>query len=57
VEFVPFSGGKPSGAHERFAVGSDGDTSLRASGVAFGPDGSLYISGENSGTIWKVMAQ
>jgi len=57
VEFVPFSGGKPSGTHERFAVGSDGNTSLRAAGVAFGPDGSLYISGENSGTIWKVMAQ
>lgn len=57
VEFVPFSGGKPTGSHEEFAFGSDGDTSLRASGVAFGPDGSLYISGENSGTIWKVMAQ
>ncbi len=56
VEFLPFSGNKATGTHEKFAVGSDGDTSLRASGVAFGPDGSLYISGENSGTIWKVMA-
>lgn len=56
VEFVPFSNGRPTGAHEQFAIGSGGVTSLRASGVAFGPDGSLYIAGENSGTIWRVMA-
>lgn len=57
VEFVPFRDGRPVGTHERFAVSADGDTGLRATGVAFGPDGSLYISGENSGTIWRVMAQ
>ena len=56
VEFVPFAGNRPTGTHERFAVGSAGETSLRASGVAVGPEGSLYISGENSGTIWRVMA-
>jgi glucose/arabinose dehydrogenase len=56
VEFVPFSGNRPAGTHERFATGSAGETSLRASGVAIGPDGSLYISGETSGTIWRVMA-
>jgi glucose/arabinose dehydrogenase len=57
VEFVPFAGGTPRGPHERFAVGSEGETSLRAAGLAFGPDGSLYITGENSGTVWRVMAQ
>jgi glucose/arabinose dehydrogenase len=56
VEFVPFASGKPSGTHEVFATGQDGPTSLRASGVAVGPDGSLYIAGENTGTIWRVMA-
>jgi glucose/arabinose dehydrogenase len=56
VEFVPFTGDRPAGPHERFAIGSGGETSLRAAGVAVGPDGSLYISGENSGTIWRVMA-
>lgn len=56
VEFVPFRGGVPTGAHERFAVSSQGETGLRATGVAVGPDGSLYISGENTGTVWRVMA-
>lgn len=57
VEFVPFKDGRPVGTHERFALSSTDETGLRATGVAFGPDGSLYISGENSGTVWRVMAQ
>ncbi|HSB55576.1 MAG TPA: PQQ-dependent sugar dehydrogenase [Gemmatimonadales bacterium] len=57
VEFVPFRDGRPTGTHSRFAASASGETGLRATGVAFGPDGSLYISGENSGTIWRVMAQ
>lgn len=56
VEFVPFTQNHPTGTHERFAYGSAGETSLRATGLAVGPDGSLYISGESSGTIWRVMA-
>jgi glucose/arabinose dehydrogenase len=57
VEFVPFRDGRPAGSHTLFAVSSADETGLRATGVAFGPEGSLYISGENSGTIWRVMAQ
>jgi glucose/arabinose dehydrogenase len=57
VVFAPFAGGKPTGQYETFATSSEGPTSLRASGVAVGPDGSLYIAGENTGTIWRVMAQ
>jgi glucose/arabinose dehydrogenase len=57
IEFVPFAGHHPVGTHEVFATGQGGVTSLRASGVAVGPEGSLYIAGENSGTIWRVMAR
>jgi len=57
VSFVPFQNGVPTGQYETFATGQGGATSLRASGVAVGPDGSLYIAGENSGTVWRVMAQ
>jgi glucose/arabinose dehydrogenase len=55
VAFVPFEGGAPAGGYETFATGSAGPTSLRATGVAMGPDGSLYISDEPGGRIWRVM--
>jgi glucose/arabinose dehydrogenase len=28
---------------------------MRAVGVAVGKDGALYISADNSGTIWRVV--
>ena len=54
VVFVPFSGGKPSGDYSTFATSKEGPTSLRASGLAVGPDGSLYISADANEKIWKV---
>jgi glucose/arabinose dehydrogenase len=54
VVFVPFTGGRPSGEYSTFATETGGPTSLRASGVAVGPDGSLYISADQNGKIWKV---
>ena len=58
VAFVPFApNGRPSGGYETFATSQKGETGLRASGVAVGPDGSLYIADEASGTVWRVMAQ
>ncbi len=58
VVFAPFgTDGRPTGQYETFATGSAGPTSLRASGVAVGPDGSVYIANENSGTIYRVLAQ
>jgi glucose/arabinose dehydrogenase len=54
VVFVPFTGGRPSGEYSTFATDKDGPTSLRASGVAVGPDGSLYISADQNGKIWKI---
>jgi glucose/arabinose dehydrogenase len=55
VVFAPFSDGKATGEYETFATGRGGATDLRASGVAVGTDGSLYISADKNGKIWKVM--
>jgi mono/diheme cytochrome c family protein len=63
VVFVPFSGGFPSGDWEVFADGftgkdvlmNPGDAEHRPTGLAVGPDGSLYISDSRSGTIWRVV--
>ncbi len=54
VVFVPFANGRPSGEYSTFATDKGGPTSLRASGVAVAPDGSLYISADQNGKIWKV---
>jgi glucose/arabinose dehydrogenase len=63
VTFVPFSGDKPSGKHEVFADGFAGKTPLmnpgqanaRPCGLAIGPDGSLYITDDTKGKIWRVI--
>ncbi len=55
VVFAPVAGGKPTGQYETFAVSKKGPTDLRASGLAVGPDGSLYISADQNGEIWKVV--
>jgi glucose/arabinose dehydrogenase len=54
VVFVPFANGRPSGPYSTFATGKGGPTELRASGVAVGKDGSLYISADQNEKIWKV---
>jgi glucose/arabinose dehydrogenase len=57
VVFVPFgANGLPSGGYETFASGQKGPTTLRTAGVAVGPDGSLYIGDEATGSVWRVMA-
>ncbi len=57
ISFLPMTAGRPAGAPITFATGQEGPTSLRASGVAMGPDGSLYIGSARNGTVWKVMAR
>ena len=65
LTFQPFSGGKPSGAHEVFASGfpgkaplmNPGDAAARPDGVAEGPDGSLYIADSEKGKLWRVIYQ
>ena len=62
VAFVPFEGKFPSGDYEIFADGFKGTDVLlspaaaryRPTGVAVGPDGSLYVSEDMRGRIWKI---
>ena len=62
VAFVPFEGKLPSAGWEIFADGFAGvdevisprDAVYRPTGVAVGPDGSLYISDSREGRIWQV---
>ncbi|MFW6080065.1 MAG: PQQ-dependent sugar dehydrogenase [Gemmatimonadota bacterium] len=61
VSFVPFRNGAPSGEYETFAdgftdgeVASAGDAEHRPTGLAVGPDGSLYITDDAGGRIWRV---
>ena len=42
VVFVPFANRRPSGEYSTFATAKAGPTGLRASGLAVGPDGSIY---------------
>ncbi|MEO8415498.1 MAG: PQQ-dependent sugar dehydrogenase [Ginsengibacter sp.] len=62
VAFVPFKDGKPSGDWEIFAdnfAGEDlknptGPIQYRPTGLAQGPDGSLYVSDDLKGTIFRI---
>jgi glucose/arabinose dehydrogenase len=55
VVWQPLAGGRPAGPFTTVATGSAGETSLRPSGLAIGPDGSLYITADASGTVWRVV--
>ncbi len=62
VAFVPFKDGKPSGDWEIFADNFAGGAARVASGralhrpcgLAQGPDGSIYVTDDSQGTIWKI---
>jgi glucose/arabinose dehydrogenase len=53
VAFAPFSDGKPTGSYRTFAALPNNQ--MRPVGVAVGKDGALFISADNSGTIWRVV--
>ena len=63
VVFVPFDNGKPTGKWEVFADGFAGakdiasprDAKHRPCGLAQGPDGSLYVSDDVKGNIYRIM--
>lgn len=63
VAFVPFKDGKPAGKWEIFADGfagpapvkSPGQAQHRPCGLAQGPDGSLYVSDDAKGTIYRIV--
>jgi len=63
VAFVPFQNGKPTGKWEIFADGFAGTKDIisprnaqhRPCGLAQGPDGSLYVSDDEKGTIYRIL--
>jgi glucose/arabinose dehydrogenase len=63
VLFQPLNGQRATAAFEVFADGFNGDeplagvgdAELRPTGIAQGPDGSLYISDSLQGRIWRVL--
>jgi len=63
VAFVPFVNGLPSGDMEIFADGFSGvkvvdgnnEALHRPTGLAQGPDGSIYVSDSMEGRIWRIM--
>lgn len=57
VVFVPFADGRPTGEYSTFATMAGQPTGLRPTGVAVGPDGSLFIGSDKSQSIWRVMVQ
>ena len=65
VGFVPFKNGKPSGPWEIFAdnfAGTDlvkptGPVQHRPCGLAQGPDGSLYVTDDLNGTLFRISYQ
>jgi glucose/arabinose dehydrogenase len=67
IAFVPMGeDGLPSGEFERFAdefagsgdeIENPGDAEFRPTGLAIGPDGSLYITDDQKGRIWRVFYQ
>jgi mono/diheme cytochrome c family protein len=64
VAFVPFDEkGMPRGTYEVFASGFPGreeftsprDARFRPTGLAVGPDGSLYVSDSEKGRVWRII--
>jgi glucose/arabinose dehydrogenase len=63
VHFVPFGGALPSGTSKVFADGFIGagaatlpaDADHRPVGLAEGPDGSLYVTDDRGGRIWRIL--
>ncbi|MGH7545613.1 MAG: PQQ-dependent sugar dehydrogenase [Gemmatimonadota bacterium] len=60
VVFVPFANGRPAGEYETFADGFAGDqkdpreAEHRPTGLAVGPDGSLYVSDDRGGRLYRI---
>jgi glucose/arabinose dehydrogenase len=62
ITFVPFANGKP-GKYEVFADGfaaktnftDPNDAAARPGGLAVGPDGSLYVTEDVKGRVWRIM--
>jgi glucose/arabinose dehydrogenase len=54
VVFIPFANGQPTGEWSTFAIDAESPTGLRASGVAVGPDGAVYVASDQAGKVWRI---
>lgn len=62
IGFVPFENGEPTGEYEVFADGfaevdpivNVRDAVYRPMGIAFGPDGTMYVGDTEKGRIWSI---
>jgi glucose/arabinose dehydrogenase len=62
IRFVPFKGELPSGADKVFASGFAGPNPVQGNaqavhrpvGIAQGPDGSLFVTDDAKGRIWRI---
>lgn len=62
VVFLPFENGMPTGEIEEFATGFAGkeevkapnEAQFRPTGLAQGPDGSLFVSDSGKGRVWRI---
>ncbi len=63
VAFVPIKNGQPTGKWEIFANGFAGvekvensrDVKYRPCGLAMGTDGSLFVTDDNKGNVWRII--
>jgi glucose/arabinose dehydrogenase len=55
VVFIPFRDGKPTGEWRDFVLPAGAHDSIRPTGLAVGPDGSLYLGADQQSKIWRVM--
>lgn len=53
VVFAPFGGGKPAGTYRTFATRQS--ERFRPVGLAVGKDGALFVSDDDSDTIWRIV--
>jgi glucose/arabinose dehydrogenase len=60
VVFQPMANGKPSGPYQVFADGFAGPrkepglAAHRPTGLAVGPEGALYVTDDQAGTVWRI---
>jgi glucose/arabinose dehydrogenase len=54
VVFIPFESGKPVGSWRDFVLPAAAPDAIRPTGLAQGPDGSLYVSADAQGRIWRI---
>lgn len=63
VVYLPFRDGVPTGEWEVFATGfrepgqDEDEADHRPVGLAQGPDGSLYVTDDQAGWVWRIMRE